>query len=43
MEPNLALIRETLGLESGAYLMPFSAEKRTGRQELMGMLSSFIY
>ena len=43
MEPNLTLIRETLGLESGAYLMPFSAEKRTGRQELMGMLSSFIY
>ena len=42
MEPNLALIRETLNLETGAYLLPFSAEKRTGRQELMGTLSSFI-
>ena len=42
MEPNLALIRETLDLEPGAYLLPFSAEKRTGRQELMGTLSSFI-
>lgn len=34
MEPNLALIRETLGLEDDITLMPFSAEKRLGRDEL---------
>ncbi len=42
MEPNLALIRETLALEPEALLLPFSAEKRTGRQELMGILSARV-
>ena len=42
MEPNLALIRQTLGLEDETLLLPFSAEKRTGRQELMAALSARI-
>ncbi len=35
IEPNLALIRETLELEENAPLIPFSAEKGTGREELL--------
>lgn len=42
MEPNLALIRETLALEEGVALLPFSAEKRTGRQELMSAVSALV-
>ncbi|MCD7770113.1 MAG: ribosome biogenesis GTP-binding protein YihA/YsxC [Oscillospiraceae bacterium] len=42
MEPNLALIRETLALEEDIMLLPFSAEKRTGRQELLGAISARI-
>ena len=38
MEPNLALIRETLGLGDDITLMPFSAEKRLGRDELRAFI-----
>ena len=33
--PNLALIRETLDLPENVPLIPFSAEKGQGRDELM--------
>lgn len=42
MEPNLALIRDTLELPEDIRLLPFSAEKRTGKQELMGMIAEGI-
>ena len=42
MEQNLALIRETLGLGPETVLVPFSAEKRTGRTELMGIISGIV-
>ena len=35
IEPNLALIRETLTLDESVRLIPFSAEKGTGREELL--------
>ena len=35
VEPNLALIRETLALPAEVPLIPFSAEKGHGRDELM--------
>ncbi len=35
IEPNLALIRQTLRLDDAAKLIPFSAEKGTGRDELV--------
>ncbi len=35
LEPNLKTIRDTLGLDGAARLIPFSAEKGTGRQELI--------
>ena len=35
IEPNLTLIRETLALPEDAPLIPFSAEKGQGRDELM--------
>lgn len=36
IEPNLARIRETLELSEGVKVIPFSAEKGDGRQELLG-------
>lgn len=42
MEPNLALIRETLQLPEDVVLLPFSAEKRTGREELLKAISEVI-
>ena len=42
MEPSLQLIRDTLELEEGAALIPFSAEKGTGREELLGAILSGI-
>lgn len=42
MEPNLALIRETLHLPEDVVLLPFSAEKRTGREELLKAISEVI-
>lgn len=38
MEPNLARIRETLELPYGVKVIPFSAEKGEGREELMGLI-----
>ena len=38
VEPNLALIRQTLGLPDEVPVLPFSAEKGTGREELIAML-----
>ena len=38
IEPNLALIRSTLELPEGVKVIPFSAEKGTGREELLGLL-----
>lgn len=35
LEPNMALIRQTLGLPEQTRLIPFSAEKGTGRDELL--------
>lgn len=35
IEPNMALIRETLALPENVQLLPFSAEKGTGRDELV--------
>ena len=35
IEPNLQTIWDTLELEEGAALIPFSAEKGTGREELL--------
>lgn len=35
VEPNLALIRETLALDPQTPLVPFSAEKGTGREDLL--------
>ena len=35
LEPNMALIRETLALPEETVLIPFSAEKGQGREALM--------
>ena len=40
VEPALALIRETLELTERDTLVPFSAEKGTGKEELIGLLSA---
>ena len=40
IEPNLALIRETLVLPDGVEVVPFSAEKGTGREELLGLITA---
>ena len=37
---NLALIRETLGLREDCPVIPFSAEKGTGREELLSCILS---
>ena len=38
IEPNLTLIREDLELTEDVKLIPFSAEKGTGREELLGLI-----
>ena len=38
LEPNLALIRETLELTENVKLIPLSAEKGTGREELLRLI-----
>lgn len=38
IEPNLALIRETLELPDNIKVIPFSAEKGMGREELLGLI-----
>ena len=35
IEPNLQVIRETLELDETVRIIPFSAEKGTGRDELL--------
>lgn len=40
IEPNLALIRQTLALAESTVLIPFSAEKGTGRDELVKQIFS---
>ncbi len=42
IEPNLQLVRETLELDENATLIPFSAEKGTGRDELLQAILSGI-
>ena len=42
IEPNLKLIRETLALPEDAPLIPFSAEKGQGRDELMREILSVL-
>ena len=42
IEPNLQTIRETLTFREGDRLVPFSAEKGTGKEELVQILSSAI-
>ena len=39
IEPALALIRETLELTDEDILVPFSAEKGMGKDELIGLLN----
>lgn len=38
LEPSLLCIRETLGLGEGHVVIPFSAEKGTGKQELVNQI-----
>lgn len=42
IEPNLALIRETLELPEDVLLIPFSAEKGQGREELLAEINKLI-
>lgn len=42
VEPNLALIRETLELSAETTLIPFSAEKGQGREELLAEIKKLI-
>ncbi|MCM1148848.1 MAG: ribosome biogenesis GTP-binding protein YihA/YsxC [Butyricicoccus sp.] len=41
IEPNMALIRETLGFGTEVPLIPFSAEKGTGRDELLAVIEGY--
>ena len=38
IEPNLAVIRETLSLRDGGRLVAFSAEKGDGKEQLLALL-----
>ena len=42
IEPNLALIRETLELPEDVLLIPFSAEKGQGRELLLAEINSLV-
>ncbi len=42
IEPNLLLIQSTLELPDTVKVIPFSAEKGTGREELLGVLVGHI-
>lgn len=42
VEPNLQVIRETLELGEGDVVIPFSAEKGTGRQELVSTILASV-
>ena len=41
VEPNLALIRQTLTLDDSVLLIPFSAEKGTGKTELLAAIGQY--
>ena len=41
IEPNLALIRQTLTLDDSVLLIPFSAEKGTGKTELLAAIGQY--
>ena len=42
IEPNLAVIRQVLSLDDRDILIPFSAEKGTGKSELMAAISQIL-
>ena len=42
IEPNLALIRQTLTLPDEVPLIPFSAEKGAGREDLIAKILELI-
>ena len=42
VEPNLALIRETLSLPAAVPVLPFSAEKGTGKEALLGDILNMV-
>ena len=42
VEPNLQVIRETVELGEGEVVIPFSAEKGTGRQELVSAILASV-
>jgi len=42
IEPNLACIRETLELSESVKVISFSAEKGTGREELLGLIQAHL-
>ena len=42
IEPNLALIRETMELPDEVEIIPFSAEKGTGKQELLSIICAHV-
>ena len=42
IEPNLALIRETLALTDDTALIPFSAEKGQGRENLLALIQTVL-
>ena len=41
IEPNLALIRQTLTLDDSVQLIPFSAEKGIGKTELLAAIGQW--
>ena len=42
IEPNLARIRETMGLREGDALVPFSAERGDGKEQLTALLREML-
>ena len=42
IEPNLQRIRDTLEIDDSIKIIPFSAEKGTGRQELLGEIAAHL-
>ena len=42
IEPNLSLIRETLSLPEEVLLLPFSAEKGQGREQLLAEIEKLL-
>ena len=42
VEPNLERIRETLDLREGDGLIPFSAERGDGKEQLIALLRAML-